>query len=237
MLNVVRINNNTIVFKYNELNDEPNLVYFYGKNKALLVDSGINENIALEVKEYLKSNKLRLPDYLIITHYHWDHSFGIAYFDSISYGSSYTNERLKEFKDIDFTKDNYISDNLINEFSALHLALAYPNLNDIKIKLCDEVINEEITFDLGGVKAKAIPITSSHTPGSIVVACSDVIAIGDSDCGYIVGKEFFEDYPKLQLFLNEFKNIDGNIVINGHSNPIGKEEFISEIIEVLTENK
>src|SRR5574344_100512 len=162
-MEVIKLNNYTIIFKYQEINDQPNIVYLYGSNQAILVDAGPSKDFAKKVSNYLKENNLRLPTYVIITHYHWDHTFGMCGYDCKMITSSFTDSRLKAFKEIDFTKDNYISDDLINLFSKKHLLFEYPDLSKIEIKEADIIVDNKMSIDLGELEVLIIPISSSHT--------------------------------------------------------------------------
>ena len=48
----------------------------------------------------IKKHNLPLPKYSIITHHHWDHSFGLYYSDTISYGLKETQALLKKHKEL-----------------------------------------------------------------------------------------------------------------------------------------
>lgn len=214
-------------------NDQPNLVYFHGTEKALLVDAGPSFRFSREVMDYLAINHLQKPSFVVVTNYHWDHSFGLNEYTCETISSSYTTERLKEMKQLDFTKDCFVSDKLINAFSVPHLKKEYPNLKEIRIALPKISLDNVKEVDLGNLKASIMPITSSHTKGSLIVICDEVVAIGDSSCEELIGEEFVENIDLLKVFLKEIKEIKGSLIIEGHSMPLSKKIFEQEIQEVI----
>ncbi|MBR0106201.1 MAG: hypothetical protein IJM13_03155, partial [Lachnospiraceae bacterium] len=54
----------------------------------------------IQVKEFydlLRKNGLPLPMLTVITHWHWDHSFGMHAVNGLTVSSKRTNEYLKDF--------------------------------------------------------------------------------------------------------------------------------------------
>ena len=60
---------------------EPTLGYVKGEYFSVMLDSGNGPAQVETFLKELKENDLPMPSYVILTHHHWDHSFGAAYLD------------------------------------------------------------------------------------------------------------------------------------------------------------
>ena len=57
--------------------DRPNLGYVKGDNWSLAIDAGHSEAHVKEFYDLLKKEGLPLPSLTVLTHWHWDHTFGM----------------------------------------------------------------------------------------------------------------------------------------------------------------
>ena len=63
--------------EFQQQTDRPNLGYIFGKKQARRVDAG---NSAAHVQQYRQARQAQAampPSYTAITHWHWDHTFGM----------------------------------------------------------------------------------------------------------------------------------------------------------------
>ncbi|MGN0387683.1 MAG: MBL fold metallo-hydrolase [Suilimivivens sp.] len=85
--------------------DRPNLFYIKGDNYSVAVDAG---NSAAHVQEFyvqLAKHGLEMPRYTIITHWHWDHTFGLHAICGKSIATVKTNEKLRQVMKWEWTKE------------------------------------------------------------------------------------------------------------------------------------
>lgn len=122
---------------------------------AAIIDPGmINEVETNEIDEFIKANKLRLK-YMINTHMHIDHSFGVAYIKN-KYGLT-------------------LMGNMNDQFLAERLT-QQANMFGLPISVMDLVIEKELKdgdkLKIGeeDVIVKQVP---GHSPGSIVIYAID----------------------------------------------------------------
>ena len=74
--------------------DRPMLAYINGSRISLAIDAG---NSAAHVDEFygaLAEADLKKPDITVITHWHWDHTFGLHAVDGAAIACEATNEML-----------------------------------------------------------------------------------------------------------------------------------------------
>ncbi len=58
--------------------DRPILGMVVGKEKTLMIDAGNSEEHAQLFLEMLKEQNVSNPDFVALTHWHWDHIFGLS---------------------------------------------------------------------------------------------------------------------------------------------------------------
>ena len=65
------------VYPYEEERDRPNLNYIRGDRWSLAVDAGHSESHVREFYQALEDEGLPMPELTVLTHWHWDHTFGM----------------------------------------------------------------------------------------------------------------------------------------------------------------
>ena len=65
------------VYPYEEERDRPNLSYIRGDRWSLAVDAGHSAEHTEEFYRALEETGLPLPKLTVLTHWHWDHTFGM----------------------------------------------------------------------------------------------------------------------------------------------------------------
>jgi len=226
------------IFPYVSETDQPNLGYIQGTNASLLVDSGCGRSTTDALKKELVEHYLSEPDHVVMTHYHWDHSFGASQFDALAHASAFTCAKMEELRQMNMTSiDDMISDDLMPEFCREHLHLEYDNVSQLELRVPENIIDQPTLFDLGDVQAVVFPVVSPHCEGALLVYVEQdkVLFIGDADCGYIRGTEFIDDYEKLSAFFEVVKNIDFEKIVLGHIDVLSKEEYCAMVQEALDE--
>ena len=72
-----RITERVWVYPYEEERDRPNLSYIRGDRWSLAVDAGHSEDHTKAFYRELEKAVLPLPELTVLTHWHWDHTFGM----------------------------------------------------------------------------------------------------------------------------------------------------------------
>ena len=57
--------------------DRPFLYYIKGRDYSVAIDAGQSKEHVEQFYAALQKESLPLPNYTILTHWHWDHTFGI----------------------------------------------------------------------------------------------------------------------------------------------------------------
>ena len=72
-----RLTERVWVYPYEEERDRPNLSYIKGDRWSLAVDAGHSDDHVREFYRALEEEGLPLPELTVLTHWHWDHTFGM----------------------------------------------------------------------------------------------------------------------------------------------------------------
>ena len=227
---LIKLCEDVYILEHKENTDRPNLGYIYKENGSYIIDGGNSKKHLKRFYKLLKRNKLPLPKYSIITHHHWDHTLGLYYTNTISYGLKETNELLKRHKEsIEEKGIKYlIKEKEIPAFCKDHIYLEYKRkLNSIKIKLIDKIIEEKLTID----NLEIFKFPSNHSCDNLTVLDkkNGILFLGDTLCGKIVEFDFIKDINILKEQLNVISNLDFNIAVEAHQLPTNKEDLIVKL--------
>ena len=224
---------------HSEDTDRPTLGYVRGDRHVLMIDAG---NSAAHVQLFnseLQSRGLPLPDMVALTHWHWDHTFGLAFVDAVSFSSRLTNEQLSSM--LSWTWDDPSMDARVvsgwdSAFCNEMIRAEYPNRDEIVISTADVVFDDRLTLDLGGVTCEMTRKRCPHSEDSVLVhVCKEgVLFLGDALCGD--GHGWIKDGPQREReLLDALKALEFSLAVVGHAEHATKAELIAELEEELGE--
>ncbi|MBR2822251.1 MAG: MBL fold metallo-hydrolase [Clostridia bacterium] len=209
---------------YESERDRPNLGYVKGDYWSLAIDAG---HSAAHVKEFyalLEKENLPLPNLTVLTHWHWDHTFGMHAIEGLSLANRKTNRYLGEWKD-------KIEKNGPGEFFALHESIRreYSENREVIIRPADIVFTGEIGLDLGGCTVKILETEAPHTDDSTLVYVHEDKTLFLGDC---TGDDFFTGIKKRDLcrkLADTIMKIGPEICVEGHWVPVDPEDVLSDL--------
>lgn len=218
--------------------DRPNLFYIKGDNYSVAVDAG---NSAAHVQEFygqLKKHGLEMPRYTIITHWHWDHTFGLHAICGKSIATVKTNEKLRQVMKWEWTKEKMREREASGEdiaFCNECILMEYDNLDEIKVVMADEVVQGERTLDLGSIHLHLTSRDSTHSRDALFVYVPEekALILGDADCEdhYENGGKY--DADRLSDLIAFLKDIDYERHLISHDFEESKEEALEYLSEEL----
>ncbi|AYE35231.1 MBL fold metallo-hydrolase [Clostridium septicum] len=220
MLN--KVTDRVYYMDYVEQGDRAVIGLVIGDNYSLVIDGGNSKEHAEKFLEYV--SKLNIPKikYLVLTHWHWDHVFGIKTINAINIVQKESNEKIKWLKTLKWT-DEAIDERVKNgeeiDFCREHIKIEMPNSNrNIEIPSADIVFNEEIEIDLGGIIVKAIHIPCDHSNDSTIIWIpkEKVTFLGDALYLDMYHGEWSYSREKFYPLLEKLKNQKSNYYIPAH---------------------
>ena len=76
--------------------DRPMLAYLKGDKISLAIDAGYSASHVQDFYRAIEAEQFNKPDFTVITHWHYDHTFGMHAINGISIAYGKTNEFLKD---------------------------------------------------------------------------------------------------------------------------------------------
>ena len=225
MMDLKRLTEHIWYMPFEEERDRPNLGYVKGDHWSLAIDAG---HSAAHVKEFytlLERENLPLPGMTVLTHWHWDHTFGMHAVNGLTLANDRTNGYLAEWKDI-------IEKNGPEEFLAIHESIRreYGTDTEVIVRKADLVFAGEVMLDLGGCTVKVITTDAPHTDDSALVYVEDdkTLFLGDSTCD-----DFFTGIKRPDLcrkLADTIRGINPEICMEGHWVPTDPEDTLADLM-------
>lgn len=223
---------------FSQETDRPNLGYIRGDRYTLMIDAGNSASHAQLFLSQLQELGLPLPDYVAITHWHWDHTFGMHAVAAKSIACRLTNEQLQNVATWQWD-DHSMAERLTTgediEFCDTHIRKEYPDRGDIKVQTADIVFDRELLVDLGGVTCKLTRIGGPHSQDSVAILIPEehILFLGDASGGDYYHNQGRYDKDKLIHFIDFIQSTDFDTCVEGHDTAITKEQLLTYMEEEL----
>lgn len=211
-----------------------------GNNKTLMIDAGNSEAHAHYFLNELKKREVPHPDLVVLTHWHWDHIFGLSALpDTVSIASKETEremEKLIPFSWSDEALDARVKEGIEIEFCAKAIKEEYTDHREIKIILPDVTFDRRIEINLGGVTCIVQFVGGDHAADSVIVYMKEEKILFLGDCIYpkMYAEKVHYTIKETLRLLDELESFDAQTYIPSHQKPISKEEFNREVAKLRT---
>ena len=132
--------------------DRPNVGLIVGDKYTLLFEAGNSEKNVQQIKADLAAQKLPMPDFVAVSHWHWDHTFGLHAWNAVTIAGGKTNRQLKtvsgwEWDDKSMKAREESGEDIV--FCNEIIKREYPDRSLIKVKSADISFEDRMTVDLG----------------------------------------------------------------------------------------
>jgi glyoxylase-like metal-dependent hydrolase (beta-lactamase superfamily II) len=213
--------------------DRPILGAVVGDDMTLMIDAGNSENHAKYFLEELRKNGIRKPGFAVITHWHWDHIFGMSALDFPSIAFSQTKAKMKElipFSWSDAALDERVKQGIEIEFCATAIKKEFQEHREITIKLPTITFDEKIEIDLGGVTCIVQHVGGDHTADSSIVYIKEEKILFLADCIYANMYAPQNNYTVTNTLklLDVIDTFEAETYILSHWKPVSKSEYSQE---------
>ncbi len=208
--------------------DRPNLGYVKGSNWCLAIDAGHSAAHIGEFYALLEKENLPLPALTVLTHWHWDHTFGMHAVNGLCLANTKTNSYLADWKE-------KIEKNGPDGLFAIHESIRkeYAGGAEVIVKKADMVFSGEVTLDLGGCVVKVIQTEAPHTDDStlIYVENDKTLFLGDSTCDdFLTGIKRADLCSKLA---DTIKELNPEICLEGHWTPTDMQDTLNDLMSEM----
>lgn len=222
--------------------DRPILGLVCGAERSLMVDAGVSQAHALS---FLRACAAKLglavdwgPDLTALTHWHWDHSFGLSAISAPCYAHEACAARLSGLQGLSWSDGalrERVARGLEIQFCADMIAREYGERRDISVRVPELSFANTVTIELGGEKVDLIHIESDHSDDCVVALArrARVAFLGDI-CGaaYYEKPVAYRAGRVLRLF-ERLWALGADIFIEGHAEPRDRAAFFYEYADLI----
>lgn len=214
-----------------EKTDRPYLYYIRGDYASLAVDAGNSEQHVAAFYRELENQGLPKPIYTVITHWHWDHTFGMHAVSGKTIASVKTNLKLRQVQSWEWTLEKMLEREeagLDIRFCTECIRAEYDDLGKIVVTLADHEVEDEMIIELGGVTCILECSDSPHSRDALLLYVPEekALFVGDADCEdhYDNGGRY--DRDKLTAYIDSIEPMDICHYLLGHDRPQNKAEVL-----------
>ncbi|MBQ6550257.1 MAG: MBL fold metallo-hydrolase [Lachnospiraceae bacterium] len=220
-----RLTERIFIYPYEEERDRPNLSYIKGDRWSLAVDAGHSESHTREFYEALCEAGLPLPALTVLTHWHWDHTFGMHAVHGLCLANEKTNRHLLDFRD-------RLEKEGPEFFLAMHESIRreYAGGKPVIVTPADMVFRGEVLLDAGNCPIRVFEAEAPHTDDStlIEVPGEQVLILGDSTGGTF--PDWTMDMALAAKLAETVRKINPKLCIDGHWTPLTPEVIIEDLL-------
>lgn len=213
-------------YPYEEERDRPNLGYIRGDRWSLAVDAGHSDDHVEAFYQALDRQGLPLPSLTVLTHWHWDHTFGLHRIHGLSLASERTNFHLKAFRE-------RVAAEGPEAFLSLHESVRkeYAGGKRIQINTADLLFRGEMTLDAGSCPIRVFQAEAPHTDDSTLIYLPDekMIFVGDAAGGTFPTWE--KDGRLAEKLARTLRDTGAEICLEGHWHPTTLEDTVADLLE------
>ena len=225
-MNLNRLTERVWVYPYEERRDRPNLSYIRGDNWSLAVDAGHSEEHTREFYRALEEEGLPLPKLTVITHWHWDHTFGMHAVHGLCLANERTNQYLDAFRrrlEAEGTEFFLEMDERIRN--------EYEDGKPVVVTPADLVFRGEMLLDAGNCPIRVFQAEAPHTDDSTLIEIPGEKLLILGDCTGGAFPEWTVDQTLADKLAQTVREINPEICLPGHWTPLSPESIIQDLLE------
>jgi len=214
--------------------DRPILAVVRGEKHQLMIDAGNSSAHAALFLEEMKTHNLGSPDLLALTHWHWDHIFGMKHLRLPSMATQQTITRMKEMQPYAWTDaalQERMDQGIEIPFCADAIKLEFGATRDIEVVLPTIGFTGQLEIDLGGVQCQLIEVENDHSPGSLLVYIPEerVVFLGDAMYADIFSSKWNYTVERTKRLLAAIDRLEVDYYVWSHGEAMPKSEFEEEV--------
>ena len=225
-MNLNRLTERVWVYPSEERRDRPNLSYIRGDNWSLAVDAGHSEEHTREFYHALEEEGLPMPKLTVITHWHWDHTFGMHAVHGLCIANERTNQYLDAFRKRLETEGTEffleMDDRIRNE---------YEDGKPVVVTLADLVFRDEMLLDAGNCPIRVFQAEAPHTDDSTLIEIPGEKLLILGDCTGGAFPEWTVDQTLADKLAQTVREINPDICLPGHWTPLSPGIIIQDLLE------
>lgn len=236
---ITRLHEHILYLPANHDTDRPILAAISGTDRTLIMDAGNSPAHASLFLKGLSAYELPRTDMVVLTHWHWDHIFGLSYMNLPSIAhvqTKYEMEKLAEFAWTDEALDQRVEEGIEISFCAEMIKKELPGLlrSEISIMSPTVVFEERLEIDLGQVTCILQHVGGDHAQDSIVLYVKEAktLFLGDCLAPDIYAREWSYTPTTFLELIDKIEAFDADTYVESHGAPMPKSQFLQEMTEM-----
>lgn len=220
-----------------ERTDRPILGLIVGDTGSLVVDAGASEAHAQLLLNQIEKLKVPPVQYVVLTHWHWDHIFGTAAYDCPIIAHKQTEQIMAQLITWDWSDAalaQRVAEGLEIEFCSEMIQKELPDRSALKLRLPDQTFEQEMKIDLGGVQCHVQHVGGDHSADSCLVFVPEARFVFLGDCLY--RNLYAEPENMTQVVVSLYQRVlalEADYFAWGHQMPImERAELVSEAKQI-----
>lgn len=214
--------------------DRPIVAVITGDERSLVIDAGNSSQHAALFLDEVERRGLRRPDLVVLTHWHWDHIFGMKQMAVPTIATNRTVEEMQKMVDYEWSDEaleERIHQGIEIPFCADAIKLEFGKDRDIEVILPTIRFTGELEINLGGVTCLLRQVENDHSPGSALVYIPEerVLFLGDAMYADIFSAEWNYTVNQTTRLLDTIGEYEADYYVWSHGEAMAKEAFEQEV--------
>jgi glyoxylase-like metal-dependent hydrolase (beta-lactamase superfamily II) len=205
--------------------DRPSLCAVVGTDHTLMLDGAASDAHMHLFLDALTAAHIPHPNYIALTHWHWDHIFGAAELGVPVIVHRRTADEITiqaGYEWTDAALDARVTNGQEIAFCADNIKLELPEPREIRIVQPDIIYSDSLDMNLGDVKVHLRHVGGDHAADSCVMHIMPDRVLFLGDCLYDAIYTPVRHYTTQKLFpvLDAILDFDADYYIEGHSSTV-----------------
>lgn len=219
--------------------DRPSLGLVVGSTGTLMLDVGASVHHTQDFLQAVSRAGLPAPNFAVLTHWHWDHTFGMDALDIPILSHRITASHLKRISSYDYSDvglDDLVQQGIEVDMIRKHMRIEMTNSQRQALKLHqpDIIMDKTFQYDLGNVTCDIVHIGGDHAEDSCVIYIpeDEVLFLGD----YLYDDVYSEPSiytDKILQVISKIEAFDADQFIMGHADEVYDEKYISRWFAII----
>ncbi|WP_026829384.1 MBL fold metallo-hydrolase [Exiguobacterium artemiae] len=214
--------------------DRPIVAVITGDERSLVIDTGNSSQHATLFLDEIEKHGLRRPDLVALTHWHWDHIFGMKQMAVPTIATKRTVDEMRKMMDYDWSDEalaERIQQGIEIPFCADAIKLEFGKDREIEVILPTIRFSGELEIDLGGVTCLLRQVENDHSPGSALVYIPEerVLFLGDAMYADIFSAKWNYTVGQTTRLLDVIAEYDADYYVWSHGEAMSKGAFEKEV--------
>ncbi|MFS0782242.1 MBL fold metallo-hydrolase [Bacillus sp. 1P06AnD] len=210
--------------------DRPVLGYICGKQRSLAIDAGNSIEHAHLFLNELIGKQLAEPAFVALTHWHWDHIFGLPAWKAPSIANEMTKDKMEEIMEFGWSDeelDQRVEQGIEIPFCADMIKKEYGQNRHIHIVPPTITYTKQATVELGEITAEMLHVGGDHSPDSAIIFIPQEKTLFLGDCLYanMYAEKYNYTRSALKPLLKQILSFDADHYILSHQDPFCKTDF------------